>query len=88
VDLLEPGPLIEFYVVIAPDGAVRLADTKLDSYDGATVALIWRASVVALTEWAQRWGVNPGGIVGDGGPEYLKLKARLYALEALNGERP
>lgn len=78
MDLLEPTPLIEFYAVVKPDGTCRLVDTKLDVYEPEQIGLIYRAAMLALTEWAAKWGAHVGFIVGDGGPDYVKLKARLY----------
>lgn len=78
MDLLEPTPLAEFYLVIRPDGSCRLADSKLDTYEPDLVRRIWVAAVTALTDWAARHGAPIGLIIGDGGPDYVRLKARLY----------
>ena len=77
-DILEPTPLCEFYAVVKPDGTCRLVDTKLDVYESEHIGLIYRAAMIALAEWAARHGAHVGFIVGDGGPDYIKLKARLY----------
>lgn len=79
---LEHTPLCELYLVIRPDGTATLADTKLDRYDEATVALIFQAVMDAMVRWAKaRGALAIGAVVGDGGPEVVNLKARLYALQ-------
>lgn len=78
MDLLDPTPAFECYLAVRRDGTCRRAVVKFDQYDEAAVLHAWRAAIVSLTEWAQEWGVHVGGVIGDGGPEYVKLKAKLY----------
>ena len=80
--LLDDAPLIDFYLTIFPDGRTRLADQKLDTYDDATLDLIFRAALEAFCAWMAQRGKTPAAIIGDGGPEVARLRTRLYdALE-------
>ena len=75
---LAPEPLMEFYIAVSPEGEGRLSASKLDTYDPQQVAMIFAAALRGLVTWAERAGVQPAGVIGDGGPEVVRLRARLY----------
>ena len=80
--LLEPDAVAEFHVVVHQEGPAcraTIAHLKLDRED-ERVMLIFGAVMQAFIEWAQGCGYAPAAIVGDGGPEVLRLKSTIYAL--------
>ena len=83
---LEQEPLIEFTLAIYPNGQYRMAASKLDQYDAARVGMIFSTALRGLTVWAENAGIMPAGVVGDGGPEIARLRAKLY--ELLEAQKP
>lgn len=77
--LLDPGYMGEIYACVRPDGTCRLSIAKMDGDVAKRVGVIYTAILHELTAWAAGQGAHIGLIIGDGGPEYIKLKARLYA---------
>jgi hypothetical protein len=77
-DLLAPQPLFEAFMVIWPDGRATLAPLKRDTHEAGAMDLIFQAAVTALEAWMTTYGRTPHGIIGDGGPQVVATRARLY----------
>ena len=85
---MDPAPLFEAYLCVWPDGRATLAPAKLDTYTPEGLDVITQAVLDAFTEWMrQSVGRGPNAILGDGGPDVVRLRARIYELLAAQAPR-